>query len=450
MKRTTIRCLGPQGPAHALIFFRRDQAVIMVEGDAMAGTRSHHIAVAAGLACAGSLAVPQTACGLEISLEGIRTFAAGDLAPFAVGAVVGCAVTSTVAAYHLHAMEKGASADARRAAAEQALEPDPVLADDVTASIPKHKPARRKQLTAQFTGQLTGQITGALRSLHRDPSEGVPVIARAGGMSEEEAWAEIDSFMSETPFGCDPDTSHDLYEIALAELATRRGPAPAPAAGSASPRIEEERRADAAAALRTLDSLGDLEEPEKPVPPVPIARTGRPAQASAPRADAPRQPAPVAMADYSGHEDMWAAALAVFEDDDAPAAPAAPAARADAPAAVCARPGAQSPADSTGVFLAAAKIAALQTLKPSAPAQSAATTASIPAQQVLLVPAYAVPVSALASEAPAVSAADRVREIFNEELVRAEDDRRAGVRRPHLHVVDGRTQAMPRLTSQMA
>lgn len=445
----------------------------------MAHTRSQHIAIAAGLGCASTLLAPQTAQALpfaldSLPLDGLSALADSPVAPFAVGALVGTAVTSVVAAVELRGMQRRLSAE-REAEKDQAA---PQMPQDASVTAVFEAPR------AGFTSRIMTKITSATR---RDPSEGVPVIARASNApSEAEAWAEIDAFMEETPFSCDPSQSHDIYQIALAELASQRtgavdtraaapSGAPSAPAASAAPRprtIEEERQADADAALATLDKLVDMDEPPQPAASAPVklssgARRPVAAQVAPLSAAQPASPtaAPagtVAVADYSGHEAMWAEALAVFDEPAAPVAPAGekhapasptgslPAQRAAAPAASSA-----VSVDSTGAFLAAAKLAGYQ------PVASAAAHPVFSGQPVVLVPAYAVPVSSLGSQRSAqqdafVDAAPtaraRIDEIFDEESALIGKLKRSGVYKGvlhrHLSVVDGRTEAMPRMTAQ--
>lgn len=445
----------------------------------MAHTRSQHIAIAAGLGCASTLLAPQTAQALpfaldSLPLDGLSALADSPVAPFAVGALVGTAVTSVVAAVELRGMQRRLSAE-REAEKDQAA---PQMPRDASVTAVFEAPR------AGFTSRIMTKITSATR---RDPSEGVPVIARASNApSEAEAWAEIDAFMEETPFSCDPSQSHDIYQIALAELASQRtgavdtraaAPAGAPSApaASAAPRprtIEEERQADADAALATLDKLVDMDEPPQPAAPAPVklssgarrpvAAQVAPLSAAQPASSTAAPAGTVAVADYSGHEAMWAEALAVFDEPAAPVAPAGekhapasptgslPAQRAAAPAASSA-----VSVDSTGAFLAAAKLAGYQ------PVASAAAHPVFSGQPVVLVPAYAVPVSSLGSQRSAqqdafVDAAPtaraRIDEIFDEESALIGKLKRSGVYKGvlhrHLSVVDGRTEAMPRLTAQ--
>lgn len=445
--------------------------------------------MAAGLGCGAVMLAPRTAMALPFALDSLpldrlSALAETDVAPFAVGALVGCAVTSVVAAVELAGMQKRQAAEAERAADEAA----PQMPADAGATAVFEAPREG------FTSRIMTKLSAA----RRDPGEGVPVIARASGApTEAEAWAEIDAFMDESPFSCDPSKSQDLYQIALAELAgqrtgavgTRAGAAGTPAAASGAPApaprarsIEEERKADADAALATLDKLIGVDEPA----PAPTAKrfsadARRPvaAQVAPLGASEPAATGPVSFADYSGHEAMWAEALAVFDEPVAPAAHPAgekrpapapakagmPARRTVASAAVpavapaCAEAPAE-PAGTTAVFMAAARRAGVRastsaartssfTVLSGTPAAPAAKPAppAVPAPAPVPQPA---PQDAFVDAAPSASA--RIDEIFNEESALIGKLKRSGlypgVMHRHLSVVDGRTEAMPRLTAQ--
>lgn len=447
--------------------------------------------MAAGLGCGAVMLAPRTAMALPFALDSLpldrlSALAETDVAPFAVGALVGCAVTSVVAAVELAGMQKRQAAEAEQAADEAA----PQMPADASATAVFEAPREG------FTSRIMTKLSAA----RRDPGEGVPVIARASGApTEAEAWAEIDAFMDESPFSCDPSKSQDLYQIALAELAgqrtgtvgTRAGAAGTSAAASAAPApaprarsIEEERKADADAALATLDKLIGVDEPA----PAPTAKrfsadARRPvaAQVAPLSASEPAATGPVSFADYSGHEAMWAEALAVFDEPAAPAAhptgekrptpaPAKagmPARRTVAPAAVPAvaparaeAPAPATPAGTTAVFMAAARRAGVRASAPAARTSSftvlsgaPAVPAAKPEPAAVSAPALApqpAPQDAFVDAAPSASA--RIDEIFNEESALIGKLKRSGlypgVMHRHLSVVDGRTEAMPRLTAQ--
>ncbi|MFR3450546.1 MAG: hypothetical protein ACLTSX_01700 [Collinsella sp.] len=142
--------------------------------------------------------------------------------------------------------------------------------------------------------------------------DGVPVISRAvDALDEAEAWAEIDAmFSGDSPFSCDPTRSKDMYQIALEELHRTEQAAAQAAARSAT-----------AAADAREDVIG-RDEAMASLYGGAVARASYAPSASqdatrfAPVSAAPVRPVAVAatvedvevpMADYSGHEDMWAA-----------------------------------------------------------------------------------------------------------------------------------------------
>ena len=139
-----------------------------------------------------------------------------------------------------------------------------------------------------------------VRAAHQ---QGVPVISRAvDALSEEEAWAEIDSLLdSDLSVSCDPIHSKDMYQIALEEIA--RGTASNTACEST----------DTFTTIPDAAVMGFF----------PFARAGCSQVSVRSRRPSLRfrpDPVPeeleepeaieVPMVDYSGHEDMWAAALA--------------------------------------------------------------------------------------------------------------------------------------------
>ena len=447
----------------------------------MAQVRSHHLAVIAGLSGGGLLLAPQAAYALalpaDVPLDGLEALVASPVVPFAAGAVVGAVVTGVVAA-----AEKRSAASSGKARGA-VRDDDPTLVEGRRA----RRSARRAEREAERAEKRRPRF-------HRhDPAEGAPVIARAGdALAEQEAWEEIDAYMRETPFNCDPAKSHDSYELAFAELAQRTNATgiftlrpdltgaaartagavavaqpqakAAPVAGPAQTpeEIEAERKADADAALRTLDVLGDLgEEAPKAVAPLPIRAGAYPAAKSAAASRSAIAPAGtstgaaksapitfdengmVTMADYSGHEEMWAAALAVLAED-------APAGATGRIPAASLTDSAASALGSTGVFLAAAQLAKGAQQQGGTATTGVIGVAGVPSQPVVLVPAYAVPVSSLGAQQPARAAApaSRVDEIYREELAFIDQQRRNGVPHPHLSVVNGRTEAMPRLKAQ--
>ena len=405
-----------------------------------------HLAVAAGLGIGATLAAPMSAYGLELPAGSLKELAGNGAAMFAAGLVTGVVATSIVALIVRHrAKRRAAKAEEEAKRFESARTETPLpfvpLDDDDTA------------VTGEISSPgITSRFRSRLSSLthQHEALDGVPVITRASNaLSEREAWAEIDAALS-GPINCNPETSHDIYQIALAELSGKA--APQAAAKSPEQTAEEERQADAAAALRTLDDTGDnrvnvaVATPRRtyaPVPDIPVMRTD-PQSASAEKAPA-ASAAPVAavpMADYSGHENVWAAALAELGDAPVEAVPAKRAAqRAQAPAA--------SDPSSTSAFLTAARSyqapAGARTSDPSSTSAFLAMASARTAQVVEGSRASAVH----AAPSSYLAARSRVDAILNEETERlggapvpaAQDAR------PRLSVVDGGTESFLRASS---
>lgn len=140
-------------------------------------------------------------------------------------------------------------------------------------------------------------------SLRARVDQGVPVITRAiDAMDEEAAWADIDAmFTGDSPISCDPVSSKDMYQIAFEEL--RR-----------SEQLVHERRQEEQAAQDAQNAaMASLYGGA-----VPVASEANQSSVSAAvqggQGDAPVE-VEVPVADYSGHEEMWAAAVAILEEE---------------------------------------------------------------------------------------------------------------------------------------
>ncbi|WP_186365723.1 hypothetical protein [Enorma burkinafasonensis] len=322
----------------------------------MAASHSNTRAVHAGLSCGILFAVPVAAYAVTLPFEGANAVVSTCALPFAVGALAGVGIYTAVGAISARMDEPEADGDG-------------------SASPRTHTrvaEAARAEASRFF----------ASRRVPKD----VPVIARAqGALSEQDAWADIDSMLTDdSPISCDAAHSKDIYEIALEELrretaaSTHAGhtsvwmaaaasaghaaaqPAPAAATGQlrsqapapvkASERVaapdadttatylslaseaastarasaldDLDTQAARNAALASLDRMDDTSFDQISVPAVEPAPASR---AAAPMPVAADGEPLVPMADYSGHEDMWAAALAALEED-APARVLAPSA----------------------------------------------------------------------------------------------------------------------------
>lgn len=176
-------------------------------------------------------------------------------------------------------------------------------------------------------------------------SRGVPTIARAqDALSDRDAWADIDALMEDSsPVSCDPVSSRDIYEIALREMMSG-GEGPAPAgdafdAGQAPESVPADVTATFVAAASQAASgfvdartapvfeLDEIEEPDgasigTPAASRPSTETDLAPHAAAPAPEVAGESGDetifeVPVADYSGHEAMWAAALDILAEDDA-------------------------------------------------------------------------------------------------------------------------------------
>ena len=372
-----------------------------------------HPAIAAGLAGGIGLIIPAAAYFATASIPEMHDAVAGAGMPFAVGAVAGAGMCSLAA----WLMERDAireeeacrTASARRAA-QAAARAVPEGAEERFVPFPEEREDRE--------GGLAG-ITSALFSSRRELSD-VPVIARAAdALSEADAWAEIDALLAEdSPVSCDAARSKDIYQIAFEELSgSRRG------------------SADVAASTGTGVTAASVESSE------PYADAASPASAAASPVAFEDLPGPsdveVPMADYSGHEGMWAAALAIL--DEAPEASVTSMIPAMGEGVVTSA----LAAEASGAAAVTAHIAS-EPEAPSAPA---------PVPPAPRVRAVGAPVSAERAEAMAEGAREtamhgRVNEILSEELanIRSKSMRRAT--HEYLRVIQGGTMSMPRLRAE--
>ena len=233
-----------------------------------------------------------------------------------------------------------------------------------------------------------------VRAAHQ---QGVPVISRAvDALSEEEAWAEIDSLLdSDLSVSCDPIHSKDMYQIALEEIA--RGTASNTACESTdtsmtipdaavmgSSRSQEQAAARSSAVAASVVSICPDPVPEELEEPEAIE---------------------VPMVDYSGHEDMWAAALAILSED----------------------------AEETRTIPVGEAV-------PFQTAQGAETTAPVPQERC----------RAIAEGARSTGLHTHVNEILEEEFDKVSSQSVRTRSHEYLRVIQGGTMTMPRLVAQEA
>ena len=384
-----------------------------------------HRALTAGLSAGAGLAISAAAFAATIPFERVHSVIWSAAVPFAVGSVAGVG---------LFAIGLG-------------------IADIATARRDEGYQAKVRKANADAEAYR--------RSRQRVAApKGVPVIARASdALSEEEAWADIDELLrSDSPVSCDPARSKDIYEIALEEMSAGAAASPSTHAGytastSSEPvvdpfaytpqpddaygvwasqtsvdvtsQIYAQAPADVTASTYTpsgayagqgfqqasqaADSTNvymaaagyqaavpvsqmasfdlDLDEPsldyfsEAPVEPA-VETAAEPAVASVP------------MADYSGHEDMWAAALAILAEPEG--------------------------ADATAF----------------APAANLGNTDPLAASRM----------SAFAEGAQQTGRHTRVNEILEEEFERVPSQSVRRTSREYLRVIQGGTQALPRMS----
>lgn len=297
-----------------------------------------HRALTAGLSVGAGLAVSAAIYAATIPFEEVHAMVEGAVVPFAVGSVAGVGIYAI-----------GASiADARvRARLQREQDAGDAKADEKAGVKEK----------------------GSLFSHSRNATpKGVPVIARAqNALTEAEAWADIDSLLDgSSPVSCDPTHSKDIYEIALEEMARTASASTASPSASSAP-VPPDMTATSAFVLSQMQAAMGAQAVVPPVPvraaadasAVPVVRqvsevpavepqqqvAKSQAEPAAAPASAPQQteitsvlselsqddflasasaaeeePAvvEVPVADYSGHEDMWAEALAILEEKPEP------------------------------------------------------------------------------------------------------------------------------------
>ncbi|MBE6469106.1 MAG: hypothetical protein E7001_03910 [Coriobacteriaceae bacterium] len=372
-----------------------------------------HPAIAAGLAGGIGLILPAAAYLATAPLDGAHQLVADAGVPFALGAAVGAGMCA--AAMAALAASANARLGNRSEAGEYRFENEPVGEAAPEPELLREQPAKER--------------TGFFRVR---PEEDVPVIARAvDALSEAEAWAEIDKLLEDdSPVSCDPLRSKDIYEIAFAELAREAAPAPAAAApapasataafalASGAAEATAELTADGLALSDTdaareaaLASLG-MPSTSEPSPAVAqVAAAGAvPADGDAPVPVAPAEPEEVPMADYSGHEGMWADALAILAEDAAPLAE---------PAEFAAEAGADEE-----------------------------VLASAPRVRAEEVPVNEERVEAIAEGERLTEMHGRVNEILSEEVAKVPSQSMRRTSHEYLRVIQGGTMAMPRLKAE--
>ena len=275
------------------------------------GYRKEAIAISAGF----GLALPLAAYVATLPFEGVNEAIRSDALPLVAGSLAGVGMLAL----------SGRLLDAR---AER-------LAEE-RAEAERLKSAFFDARDAASTHVSQSAARPHSRRAKRATPDGVPVISRAmDALDEAEAWAEIDAmFSDDSPFSCDPARSKDMYQIALEEL--RRTDRAASQASCAAPKqpasaaVSAEAREDVLSrdeAMVSLYGSSVARNPYVPVLPkmqpaassVPLDRAAS-ASAVSPHAPMADEDVTVPVADYSGHEGMWARALAILAEDPAPKA----------------------------------------------------------------------------------------------------------------------------------
>lgn len=262
------------------------------------GYRKGAIAISAGL----GVALPLAAYAASLPFDGVSEAMRSDVLPLVAGSLAGVGMLALSG----HLMD----ARAERLAEEQA------------------EAARFKSVFSDARSAASTHVPQAGSRMHNHRGgksvtpEGVPVISRAvDALDEAEAWAEIDAmFSGDSPFSCDPAHSKDMYQIALEELRrTERAKAQAAVRASAAMADEREDVIGRDEAMASLYGSAAARAPH-----VPVLPKMQPASDSVPgtpiRPDstsAAVESVDVPMADYSGHEGMWARALAILAEETA-------------------------------------------------------------------------------------------------------------------------------------
>ena len=351
----------------------------------MASSDATQRAVLAGLSCGIGLAAPVVMYAATLPFSSVNETVVAGAVPFAVGAVAGVGIYAAslgISEYRAQREERLFQPDAMGGAANL----NQHQSEFKTASIPAQQQdatpyaaASASQAQAeQSTSAFLSGLTGAFQRRHAD--DGVPTIDRAAdAMDEAEAWSMIDSMLdddSPVDWIC---TRKPITAAARAVSGSQAAPAGSTAAFVAlvanaaannaynttsadanasadNSYVDEAMTGDeeAVAARRAAESslwgapaqqqaaeaapynanlasmpiisgaadidLDDLDEPA-------AITASIDAQDRIDTGDLPDAAleVDVPMADYSGHEDMWAAATAILDEIDEPASVAAPA-----------------------------------------------------------------------------------------------------------------------------
>lgn len=255
--------------------------------------RRSAIGISAGL----GIALPLAAYAATLPMEGVNDAVRMGATPFAAGVLAGVGVLAISGGL----LDRRATRlEAEAAEAERFAS----IFSDSDVVVPQ---------TARSDASRTGSAPRAGKRFSSDAPKGVPVISRAvDALDEAEAWAEIDAmFSDDSPISCDPTRSKDMYQIAIEEL--RRTEQMRAAEASARAADASDRTAAMAALYGASVVAASRQAVVAPISAAAVTNASVPVAAPAPVAPAPVAPN-VPVADYSGHEDMWASALAILDE----------------------------------------------------------------------------------------------------------------------------------------
>lgn len=439
-----------------------------------------HRALTAGLSIGTGIAVSAVAFAATIPFDGVHDLVAPAVLPFAAGSLAGVGIHAIAAAIDERVSSRepaGASAFARTAdrpaasgvfgagrqatpkgvpviaraqdalsEAEAWAEIDSLLSSDspVSCDPAKSKDIYQIALEEMARGTAPADRTAQTAAYREQPTAQTAASAAAGfGTSAPQAPAAGPEATA-TYMRIQQVAARAQVQTAAVQAAAAQPVSPGttavpvvpvvpvmPAAFMASPQASGVMPAVPAASVPAI-SLDMGQAPASPVRPAAGDTNVLAGRAPAPAAPAASVPAPAApaapavevpMVDYSGHEDMWAEALAILAEKDAPAP--APAPTAPAPTEV------DEPVEK--IFDGLYKI-------PSSFEYDSMLedTDGIARSRM----------SALAEGANATGVHAHVNEILNEELGRVPSQSFRATGREYLRVIQGGTMSMPRYKAE--
>lgn len=262
--------------------------------------RRSAIGISAGL----GIALPLATYAATLPFEGINDAVRMDAMPFAAGIVAGVGMLTLTG----HLLDRHAE---RRTFEEAEAAQFSSLFAESDAVVAR---------TACNTSHDAQNAPYGKRFANASTPKGVPVISRAvDAMDEAEAWAEIDAFANNSSISCDPAHCKDVYQIALEELrrseSSNAQNTAAPKDADASQEANDRNAAmtalyGASVASVPMGAAAVAVKPVSPHPNAPAVRSEHVGASEKPNAAELEVP----MADYSGHEDMWARALAILDE----------------------------------------------------------------------------------------------------------------------------------------